>query len=900
MAEFVETNIQATISEVEEIERIGLLNQKEIKALIQKRREWEYRLARRSKSKDDYLNSIDYEKKLLELLRIRRRQIRIYEKYREIEGAISLRVMKRCRFMTRYWPGHLDTWALRLSFAIALGWKAEASIAYAEQVRYHGNKESVYISWARFEIEERGNFEVARKILLSKAPLYHQKSRLIKRELFRLELLYVESLKNRIEEDKAITEVIEENREKVLKCDIPRAVYLDSVKVIADPQLYLDFYQVANKYSFAHDLREEIYRDLVTAFPNSECLWKLKAQRTALGIEPINKEGEEEALLKLLAIDKLNSSIAVFDEAVEAIGPSFVVSFIEELMWMLYESWSNKELMKVIQEKIVSLCQSYSSVLLPVHYFIWHQILVTKSETSSALQTVLKDALKAYPEATPLQLEYFKQMLKDATDEEKLKEFNKVADSVKGTFGLQLWEEVANSIEDDQLKRKLFERASNHPNDTVAKGMRVRFVEWMSAHKGLPLTRKIYKNFAMRPPFSAKLHATMVMFELKPKKSKKQLDVENVRKIFTNALLHHGKTHPGVWLSYIHFEKLLGDPLKAGGLYSRAEKELEAKEAETFRQLNLTIEDLQSKKKESSGTSSNKEVWVTGNESEEECVEHTPAVVSLFEEELMLTYSVDQERKSFFSRINNMKNLLEKGNNEAPKESGREWEGVLEHLLHQKVPLVIQRVMVSNAKEKNLEISIEKRGSKNVYELSDHLDPGKDENNSKKATDGIEKILESSLTLKPEFMKQTQLEPYYVGKKKAKSIRMKERNKTKGPGWFDMKAPELTEEVKRDLEILKMRPILDPKRPFKNKDMQVIPKYFQMGKIMDSPAEFYSSRIPKKNRKRTMAEEILHDEEALRYQKRKYSEIVTKQQRLQPKRFSDSGKKNKKSKSQMS
>ena len=46
--------------------------------------------------------------------------------------------------------------------------------------------------------------------------------------------------------------------------------------------------------------------------------------------------------------------------------------------------------------------------------------------------------------------------------------------------------------------------------------------------------------------------------------------------------------------------------------------------------------------------------------------------------------------------------------------------------------------------------------------------------------------------------------------------------------------------------------------------LQVLPKYFQLAEVVDSPIDFYSSRVPKKHRKRTMAEEIMHDEEALR------------------------------------
>ncbi|RXG54812.1 Deoxynucleotidyltransferase terminal-interacting protein 2 [Armadillidium vulgare] len=47
-----------------------------------------------------------------------------------------------------------------------------------------------------------------------------------------------------------------------------------------------------------------------------------------------------------------------------------------------------------------------------------------------------------------------------------------------------------------------------------------------------------------------------------------------------------------------------------------------------------------------------------------------------------------------------------------------------------------------------------------------------------------------------------------------------------------------------------------------------------MGKVIDSPLDFFSSRIPKKQRKRTIAEEIMNSEEVLRYQKKKCSEIM--------------------------
>lgn len=57
-----------------------------------------------------------------------------------------------------------------------------------------------------------------------------------------------------------------------------------------------------------------------------------------------------------------------------------------------------------------------------------------------------------------------------------------------------------------------------------------------------------------------------------------------------------------------------------------------------------------------------------------------------------------------------------------------------------------------------------------------------------------------------------------------------ERGKTTGDGWFGMKAPEITDELKNDLQALKMRAAIDPKRFYKKNDREGLPKYFQVRK----------------------------------------------------------------------
>ncbi|CAH1643693.1 unnamed protein product [Spodoptera littoralis] len=148
----------------------------------------------------------------------------------------------------------------------------------------------------------------------------------------------------------------------------------------------------------------------------------------------------------------------------------------------------------------------------------------------------------------------------------------------------------------------------------------------------------------------------------------------------------------------------------------------------------------------------------------------------------------------------------------------------------------------------------------------------------------VEKEMKSSV-LKPGFEKDHEMPSYDVSKNKLKAIRRKEREKNKGPGWFNLPAPEVTEELKNDLQVLKMRSALDPKHFYKKNDMEVLPKYFQVGRIMDSALDHVNERLTKKQRKRTMVDELLADAEFQKYNKKKYKEIVDDKRKTEYRTF---------------
>ncbi|KAL2862967.1 Fcf2 domain-containing protein [Aspergillus lucknowensis] len=97
---------------------------------------------------------------------------------------------------------------------------------------------------------------------------------------------------------------------------------------------------------------------------------------------------------------------------------------------------------------------------------------------------------------------------------------------------------------------------------------------------------------------------------------------------------------------------------------------------------------------------------------------------------------------------------------------------------------------------------------------------------------------------------------------------------TAGSDWFDLPKTELTPELKRDLQLLRMRSILDPKRHYKKENgKSQVPKYSQVGTVIEGPTEFLNGRIVKRDRKKTFVEEALALEQNTRRFEARYNDV---------------------------
>ena len=98
-------------------------------------------------------------------------------------------------------------------------------------------------------------------------------------------------------------------------------------------------------------------------------------------------------------------------------------------------------------------------------------------------------------------------------------------------------------------------------------------------------------------------------------------------------------------------------------------------------------------------------------------------------------------------------------------------------------------------------------------------------------------------------------------------------NSTSSDKWYELPEQELTPDVRRELEIVKMRNYLNPKRFYKANDSKTLPTRFQFGTIISGQFERNSETLTRAERKNTIAESLMHDRKTRKYTKRVFDQV---------------------------
>ena len=105
-----------------------------------------------------------------------------------------------------------------------------------------------------------------------------------------------------------------------------------------------------------------------------------------------------------------------------------------------------------------------------------------------------------------------------------------------------------------------------------------------------------------------------------------------------------------------------------------------------------------------------------------------------------------------------------------------------------------------------------------------------------------------------------------------KKRKREENKRTTGPKWFNMKAPELTTELKQELKAVQLGNLSQPFQFHKKNDRKGYAKFFQIGTIQDNILDGKANRLKKSEIKNTIAQQLLDFDLEQNYTLRKFNE----------------------------
>ncbi|KAI9019060.1 hypothetical protein DFJ74DRAFT_675930 [Hyaloraphidium curvatum] len=206
--------LEAMLPELDDLLQKGLFTKTEIKAIVKKRKEHEFALARRISKKPDFLRYIDYETNLEQLRKKRKERIlaalaatdeRTGKKKErpQWKGSVSDHsIRQRIHFIfaraLKKFPGDVDLWVQYLDWAESVGANKALGRAYARAVQLHPAKPVFWVKAAMWELESNTNISAAR-VLLQRAIRMNPELHELWHEYFKLELRFLDKIRARRE-----------------------------------------------------------------------------------------------------------------------------------------------------------------------------------------------------------------------------------------------------------------------------------------------------------------------------------------------------------------------------------------------------------------------------------------------------------------------------------------------------------------------------------------------------------------------------------------------------------------------------------------------------------------------------------------------------------------------------
>lgn len=605
MAEYVEQRMEEMIPEMEELERVGILSNTEVKELVKKRKHFEYKIQKRTKQKGDFLGYIEYESNLLTLIQLRREEIGYHHKKSKIENTILNRINKLFKILCHRWQSDVKIWLSHIDWLKRVKWTQSVSKVNLRLLQVHNNNPSLWIAAAKFEFDN-GSAETGRQLLL-RGLRFHPQSKLIHREYVKFELLFVETLRARSkvlkldddEEKKDVSEPEEgakpvtedtgvlsdvdsengadQSKEKdafqrhkanveaevndsILNCELVNLVVQAAIEAIPQADFAVSLLVTIRKFPFAKKVEEELLELLHTKFPNDPVTIDTKARMA------LEKEGK--------TTDLITACAAEYRQGLET-SPSaqlfnLAFSTLKSLASRVPPTSGGRVVMR---ELLALLAFGRDSTLLSEHAYEFWLKLINVEDNLEQVEVLLADALAQFPG----HLEFWCLRLTldlavaDQSEQEKAyrASIKRAFEKIDNRDREKLWNRfvlIMNKCGKADTAYQLLTEAVEKENSGE---LRVLLLE-RSREKGVDKSREIYSKYSLLPPFNKDLHLIMLNIELE----QLQMNKKNIRNIFMTLCGQFGAENVDLWIKWIDWERTHGRVLDVPNIVCRAEASL--------------------------------------------------------------------------------------------------------------------------------------------------------------------------------------------------------------------------------------------------------------------------------------------------------------------------------------
>ncbi|CAF4119264.1 unnamed protein product [Rotaria sp. Silwood2] len=534
MAEVVQRHLEDMLTEFEQAQRIGLFTKAEIKKIVRTRRRHEYKIIRRTKEKECYLDYIKYETHLLKLVQLRREKLKLgrINKKNEIDLAIKRRIERLFRSACHRFKKDVNLWLTFIEFLKKQHDYSTASSTFTSVLQTHGNKYWLWIMAAKFEFETMVSPSSARSLFQRALRIMPQEKKLWL-EYFKFELLYIELVQKRQTVlDRTKQETQNDEEDAVLQGKIVEIVFHNAQTTIEnDPTFICSFVKILyefSQFSFVEPLIDHIYSVLKEKYSSNALAQSLIAQRPLINERKMIDEAakKEQDVTFMIAIleqqvrenyeQQLNNSIVDKNELWN-LYLDFCVQRFSQI------SDSNKSEHISTCDRVFSLASEQIS-LTPERYLEWVSIV-----DHNRAKVIIQKATDRYPNDASLWNQRLSLLIEESADCKTIKKEFKLA------------------CQNSDVKQSQMESFDL----SVTLQLKSKYLQWINQNKSIKQVRQLFDKLSCRIPASLPFYMDYIKIE----QSSSNIDNKRIKTAFEQAIIYFGKTSADLWLVYLDYLK---------------------------------------------------------------------------------------------------------------------------------------------------------------------------------------------------------------------------------------------------------------------------------------------------------------------------------------------------------